>query len=233
MNDDELERRLRSERGPREAGYAAGQLPASLDSKSDGRPPRPVRVGLYVGAALAAALAVAVAGSILSGESPGVGGDVSPSVAASVSGSPAATAGDGNCQAGDLFLTEEAWGGAAGSRGTVVTVALADGHASCMLPASVTMQIVDGTETTLVSGQTTTGRGQIQLVSGQAYTIGVAWSNWCGSLPADPLSLVMSAANWPAVATVVGRDRNAVLVPPCLGDTPTSLSVTEFQTGLQ
>ena len=233
MNDNDLERRLRAERGPREGGYAPGQLRASLEPSGERQPSGPVRVGLYVGAAIAATIAVAVVGSILSGGSPGVGSGVSPSAAASVSGSPAATAGDGNCQAGDLSLTAEPWGGAAGSRGTTVTVGLAAGHAACMLPASVTMQVQGAGGTTLVSGQTTTGRGQLLLVSGQAYAVGVAWSNWCDAYPVGPLSLVMSVANWPADAVVTVTGGGLDPVPPCLGSTPTSLSVTEFQLALQ
>src|SRR6187402_722919 len=124
MNDNDLERRLRAETGPREQGYAPSQLPETPDA-APGAPRRShfMRGALVLGTVAAGVLAVLAASALMSPGAPngGVGaGGTSTSEATASPREPAA------CQPMDLELTAEPWGGAAGSRGTVVTISLAD-----------------------------------------------------------------------------------------------------------
>src|SRR6266480_4338978 len=129
MNDQDLERDLRSQRGPREDGYAPTRLPMTLDDGPTAGPRRSMvpRAALFAGAALAGALAVAVVAGIMSGPGPDVVGNGSPSAQAS-----ALLPGD--CGPSDVTVSAETWGGAAGSRGTVVTLTLAAGTSFCNVP---------------------------------------------------------------------------------------------------
>src|SRR5437773_8052729 len=126
MNDQDLERELRSQRGPREDGYTPTRLPMTLDDGTTAGPRRSLvpRAALFAGAALAGALAVAVVAGILSGPGPDVGSGGSPSAQAT-----ALLPGD--CGPSDVALSAEPWGGAAGSRGTVVAGTPAAGTSFC------------------------------------------------------------------------------------------------------
>jgi hypothetical protein len=224
MNDDELERALRSQQGPREAGYTPTPLPSTLDLTRNARPSRLMRIGILVPAAVAGALAVAVAGSILSETGPGPGG-TSGSPQPSASG--AATA----CAPADVVFSAEPWGGAAGSRGTVVTVTLASGREACTLSTAVVGQIADADSKALVHGESDLSGRTVALETDAAFTIGVQWSNWCGEAPAAPIQLSLSLSGWggawaPISAKTAGTDP----VPPCNGPgQPSSLSLTELQ----
>ena len=224
MNDNDLERDLRSQRGPREEGYVATGLPMTLEEA-----PRPgsglsglPRAAMFAGVAVAGALAVALVAGVFSGPGPDVGtGSESPSAAAS---SPAVAA----CQPLDVALSAEPWGGAAGSRGTIVTVTLANGRYPCALAGQATGVISDANGTVLVSGGSVTAAGApaVDLEPNTAFTVGVAWSNWCGNDPAAPVSLSLKFEGWTsAVPVTVPSGANPV--PPCNGaGSPTSLSVT-------
>ena len=223
MGHDDLERRLRTERGPREAGYAPADLPATIEQRE--RPRRAasvMRVGLLAGAALAALLAVAIVSGLGRGGSGGVG---SGSASATPSASATTPAGGGACAAADLVLAAEPWGGAAGGRGTVVTVTLADGAAACDL-GTPQGRIVDSTGRQLVVSPQMAA-GVTPLAAGASYTVGVEWSNWCGPIQSVPVGLELSfdGTSWLPVPAVGG----VVSVPPCMGSDPTSLSVTDLQ----
>ncbi|HLA65334.1 MAG TPA: hypothetical protein VK600_01990 [Candidatus Saccharimonadales bacterium] len=229
MNDQDLERQLRSQRSPREAGYTPAQLPMTLEEARAKREPAPIlRAGMFVGAAAAGALAVAVVAVILSGPSHnGVGGGTSPSPSASPTA--AASVAPGACAPGDVILTAEPWGGAAGSRGTVVTVKLAPGAAQCDLPKAIHGEIVDANGTHLVKGVTSTTDGSVALAPDASFQVGVAWSNWCDSQPAAPMTLFFGFGN--QVPSPVGTAGSvpASAVPPCNGSGPSSLSLTDLQ----
>lgn len=221
MNDNDLERDLRSQRGPREAGYVPTSLPMALEeapqqpSGLSGLP----RAAMFAGVAVAGALAVALVAGVFSGPDPSVGtGSESPSAAAS---SPAVAA----CQPLDVALSAEPWGGAAGSRGTIVTVTLANGRYPCALGGQAAGVISDANGAVLVSGQSA-GAAAVDLEPNTAFTLGVAWSNWCGNDPAAPVRLSLQFEGWTsAVPVTVPSGSNPV--PPCNGaGTPTSLSVT-------
>jgi len=187
-----------------------------------------MRIGILVPAAVAGALAVAVAGSILSGTEPGPGGTSgSPQPSASATASGAATA----CAPADVAFSAEPWGGAAGSRGTVVTVRLAPDRYACILSTAVIGQITDADGKALVRGESDVSGRTVALEAGAAFTIGVQWSNWCGEAPAAPVQLSLSLSGWggawaPISVPTAGLDP----LPPCNGPgQPSSLSLTELQ----
>jgi hypothetical protein len=223
MNDQDLERELRSQRSPREDGYAPSRLPMTVDDGRISGPRRSIvpRTALFAGAALAGALAVAVVAGILSGPHSDVGSG-SPSAQASASAG-------GACGPADVALSAEAWGGAAGSRGTVVTVALAAGAAPCTLPLPARAEMVDANGTHLVKSTTPTTTGSVALGSGSSFQIGVAWSNWCAAQPAAPLTLFLGFAD--QVPGPVGDTGSvpASAVPPCNGSGASTLSLTDLQ----
>jgi hypothetical protein len=225
MNDQDLERQLRSQRGPREDGYTPAPLPMTLEeARAKRAPARILRAGMFVGAAAAGVLAVGVVAVILSGPgNKGVGGTASASPSAS------ASVASGACTPADVMLSAEPWGGAAGSRGTIVTISQAPGGAPCDLPKAVHAEIVDAKGKHLVKGATSTTDGSVALAPGASFQVGVAWSNWCDSPPAAPMTLFFGFAN--QVPSPVGASGSlpATAVPPCNGNGASSLSLTDLQ----
>jgi len=224
MNDNDLERDLRSQRGPREEGYVPARLPMALeDAPAAGRrPSRLPRAAMLVAAGLAGALAVAFAAGVFSGPGPGVGanGSTSPSAEASTPAS-----GGGACGPQDVSMTGEPWGGAAGSRGTVVKVGLASGRDACQLGKAVAAEIADANGSVLVTSGPSAAGGPVALAAGDSYTIGISWSNWCAAAPAAPVSLALKMSGWDSFVTVPVASGGLDPVPPCLGSAePTVLS---------
>jgi len=223
MNDHDLEQDLRTQRGPREEGYLPARLPMALDEAAAGsQPSRLPRAAMLVAAGLAGALAVAIAAGVFSGPAPGVGanGSASPSAAASTPPS-----GGGACRPQDVSLTAEPWGGAAGSRGTVVTVALADGGQTCELGKGLAAEITDANGSVLVTSGPSAAGEPVALAPGDTFTIGVSWSNWCAAAPAAPVSLALKMSGWDTFATVPVASGGLDPVPPCMGSAePTVLS---------
>lgn len=231
MNDQDLERDLRTQRGPREDGYAPMRLPTTREealvaSRGPSRLPRAV---MLVGASLAGALAVAIGAGVFSGAGPGVGatGSASPSADATTLPSAAAStpaSGSGGCGPQDVSLVAEPWGGAAGSRGTVVTITLAGGHGACTLNKALAAEMVDANGSVLVTSPAVEPGGPVSLEPGASFTVGITWSNWCDAAPTEPkLALMMSG--WESFVTVPVPNGGADPVPPCMGSTePTVLS---------
>ena len=230
MNDNEndLERALRSQRGPREDGYQPSTLPTTLEDQAvtGVRPSRLWRTGLLVGVGAAGALAVAVAAGILSGPDSGPevgsGNSAGPSAEATTDPAPA-------CGIRDVALAAEPWGGAAGSRGTVVTVSLASGRYACALPAAASAQLVDANGVQLVEGRTPATSGSVALEPGSAFTLGIAWSDWCGVEPSAPLNLSLAFGNGPPLLVGEPGSVPVTAVPPCLGTGSSSLSLTDLE----
>lgn len=237
MGHEDLERRLRTEGGPREAGYQPVDLPATLDGggRPPGRVPPLVRAGLVTAVAAAAVLTVVALGGLLSG-GPLVGDEVASASPSSVTASPSASAEPsatpvpaiGACQVDDLGLAAEAWGGAAGSRGTSASVTLAAGADPCELAQHVSGRVVDGNGVVLVEADAIDGASPLSLDPGSRYAIGVSWSNWCGPDPLEPLGLEL-AVGGDAWTAVPASGDGAIPVPPCMGDGDSTLSVTEIQ----
>jgi len=224
MNDDDLERELRSQRGPREAGYTPLPMPMTPDEGpvANRRPSRLPRAAMLTAAGLAGALAVAIAAGVFSdpGSGPEVGaGSESPSADASI---PAA----GSCGVADVTFTAEPWGGGAGSRGTVVTVSLNGGASPCTIPLPVNAEIADANGTVLVSGRTPASDEGLSLGADASFDIGIAWSNWCEAQPAAPMTLLLKVGD--QSPSPVGSVP-ATAVPPCNGDGESNLSLTDLQ----
>jgi hypothetical protein len=230
MNNDDLERRLRDEHGPREAGYVS----TPLADAPDGSPRSPhggrtMRGALILGSVAAGVLAVAAASALLSPGTPegGFGAGSSEPTTPTVSASPPAPL---DCQSMDLALTAEPWGAAAGSRGTVVTVRLADGRYPCFVQRNVGASIRDANGEVLVSAYVPMIYDPVTLNPGDEFTVGIAWSNWCAGDVAEPVSLSvgLSAGSEDVVVPV---PHGADPVPPCLGENePSNLSSTGLQT---
>jgi hypothetical protein len=229
MNDNDLERQLRSQTGPREPGYQPADLPATLADRvtTRGRSPL-VRAAVLVPALVAGVMAVAVAGVLLRGGAGNVGGGVNtppPSATASDDGKPVA------CLADDLQFAAEPWGGAAGSRGTVVTVSLRDGRPACLVSTGASGRVTDAYGTVLVSNARLLIRSRdVVIHPGDRFTIGVSWSNWCGDAPARPLEFEIQVDNIPTWV-VVSEGVSTPTIPPCMGDdnSPGNLSLTGLQ----
>ena len=232
MNDHDLERDLRTQGGPREEGYTPTRLPMTLEEAPvAGRvPSRLPRAGMLVGAGLAGALAVAIAAGVFSGSGPGVGATDSESPSAAATTTPSAAtstpaAGSGECTPEDVSLVAEPWGGAAGSRGTLVTLTLAAGHEACTLGKGLAAEIADANGSVLVTTAAAEPGGSVSLGPGASFTIGITWSNWCAAAPAAPVTLQLQMSGWESFVAVPVPTGGADPVPPCMGSTePTVLS---------
>ncbi|HEY8177069.1 MAG TPA: hypothetical protein VIH19_00555 [Candidatus Limnocylindria bacterium] len=220
MNDNDLERRLRAESGPREQGYLPSKLPATVESAPERRPSRALRLAILVPAVVAGVAVVAVAAAVLNGSGPdGVGGGGTPTPLAS-SSPPEVT----YCQQQDVTFEAEAWGGAAGSRGTVVTVRLADGRYPCRF-APVPGARIDVRGATLVESETAGMDATRTLDAGMPAEFSVTWSNWCGELH-DSVDLVVLSGG---IEFPVAVPQGIGAMPPCMGEnTPSTLSVTDL-----
>jgi hypothetical protein len=235
MNDNDLERRLRAESGPREQGYVPVRLPASPEEAVQRRPSPVIRAAILVPAVAAGIVAVAVAGAVLRGGDDGgtnLGADPSSSATPTVS----SIGGLPVCANDDLTISAEPWRGAAGSRGTVLTVQAVEGHATCaLIPSELAAQMSDANGSVLVTSDIPhpMSRDVTTITAGDVHTYSIVWSNWCGDQPATPVDLSVSAGlslegatHWKAVSAPGGGDS----VPPCLGENqPSRLTVTELQ----
>jgi hypothetical protein len=231
MNDNDLERQLRAQAGPREEGYVPTRLPASPDEAALRRSSPLMRAAVFVPAVAAGVLLVAVAAAAFRGFGPGssVGGgspEPTPS-AATTSGEPVA------CVADDLHIAAEPWGGAAGSRGTLVSIALTDGNMACLISRDPMGRITDAKGAEVVSSLSLgVARPQQLMRPGDLFTVGVAWSNFCGDTPPEPLSLQLRFGSMPDWVTV-DESASAPTIPvaPCMGmnTSGSNLSVTDLQ----
>lgn len=241
MTHDALERALRSAPDPYERGYRAAPLPASVEdarrrlrsARLAGAGPGWVRAVAGLAVVVVAVVGLAAgyrsvtrdAGTGEGGPLPTEGGSA-PSLPA-----PSASASDGvrACGAADFAIASDPWDAGAGSRGTRVVVRAQDSLDGCLLGGRLAARIVDASGEELVStesGATATMR----VTAGTQLEIGVAWSNWCGTTPAEPLELLVRFPADPLEVPIVPPAGTSVLVPPCLGSgQDTSLSVTGFQ----
>jgi hypothetical protein len=225
MNDNDLERRLRSETGPREGGYRAVPLPDAPDSPARAsKGGRLMQAGLVLATVGAGVVAVLAASALMSPDAPnggvGAGGTSTPQATATPR-EPAA------CQPADLGLTAEPWGGAAGSRGTVVTISLADGRYACYLQRHIGGEIWDADGKPLVGAYVPAIYDPVPVNPNDVFTVGVSWSNWCGDDVAEPVALRLSSDR---AAFPVEVPDGADPVPPCMGENQDStLNVTELQ----
>lgn len=228
MNDNDLERRLRAESGPREQGYAPSQLPATLESEPDRRPSRAVRLAVLLPAAMAGILVVVAAGAFISSIGPdGAGSGGSPTGSPSVQPTPSQPGTAPPCTAADFAWFADPWGGAAGSRGTTVLMRGVASLESCRIDGSVAVVLRDSNGVSVV--MTNAASSHVTVTGGSVFEMGVAWSNWCGDEPPQPIELSLTLPG-DATAVLPGADSGDIPVPPCNGPAqPSSLSVTDIQ----
>ncbi|PZR61994.1 MAG: hypothetical protein DLM71_07170 [Chloroflexi bacterium] len=227
MNNRPIEERLAAP-DPTTRGYRPRPLPRDLASaraslaQLDRRRLLVSLVGL-VGGVTAATAAAAVVFALVAAPRSSTVGTGSPSASPTAAETPVSPRA---CRSADLTAMAERWTGAAGSRGTVVTV-VNDSNRICSLAGQPTAAILDShgrpvgaPPTVLVTssaGSTPTRGGQISLLPGHAATTTVVWSNWCGATPVGRLVLELRIAGDAASLPVRLVAGDAIPVPPCLG----------------
>jgi len=235
MSGDRLERGLR-ERGPRELGASIPPLPSDVDEArarlraiDRHRGLRALAGGvLATGATLATAAAAVVLAMTLTAHpapSPGLlpGGSGSPTFTAAQSPSGAFA-----CAPGDLSAVAEAWGAAAGSRGTLVTVTNTSDLA-CSVSGSPGARLASGGTVLAETPVDPSTSKPLRLSSGSSAVTSITWSNWCDPVPSGQIdvTLLLTTGALPVTPDATSRD---VLVPPCMGSSDRNvLSTIDFQ----
>jgi Domain of unknown function (DUF4232) len=139
---------------------------------------------------------------------------------------PTAEAG-GACKPTDLALTGGAWGSAAGSRGTDVSVENR-GSTACMLPAGPAVAVLDAAGTVLLESAPLADTGAPVLEPGGVATFTILFSNWCQEGTALPLHLVLRAGT--DTIAIPGLDMTGEDLPPCNGPgQPPALSANPWE----
>jgi hypothetical protein len=239
MNDNDLERQLRTQAGPREDGYVPARLPMSPDAAAPRRPSPIMRAAVLVPTVAAGVLVVVVAAAAIRGfgsNGSNVGGGGSGHPTASVATSPPES---GACRPDEVAMSAEPWGGAAGSRGTVISLSLVGDRDYCGLNTGFSVQITDDSGRVLAADNKDTFAGGVFLSTGadsrdhvaRKWDVGIAWSDWCGDPPEEPIHLYLTfPAEWNAPKEVTVASGGSDPVPPCMGDSQqTNLSVTDLQ----
>lgn len=232
MNNDDLERQLRTQAGPREDGYHPVPLAAATTAAPRGTPLASASRVASVGATVVAGAALAIVLTRVPQPAPsgvGAGGSATASPTAqptSVLQDPAR-----DCTSADFAWSTDPWSGAAGSRGTSVLMRGVSSLQGCFIDGDVSVQIRDADGQVLVSNTATSNQ---RAAAGDVFEIGIAWSNWCGQDPAQPLTAVLrlpgDRTEVPLVAAGSDAQVGEIPVPPCNGEgQPSNLSVTEIQ----
>jgi hypothetical protein len=240
MNRDRIERALR-EPGPRERGYSPEALPATA-AELRARVPRRNRLlmsaGAFGGFAAAVAAGAVIAVVLTRGFSPGpgTGGTVwspsptpvptsTPTPVPTPTASPAPIAA---CRAGDFAWSADPWGGAAGSRGTIILARAVASLGRCELQGDATLTLRDANGTLLITGKSAATK--ITVTAGQVFQVGVSWSNWCGAEPAQPISLQVTLPGDTMPVPLVPAADQGLTFKTCNGPgQPSVLSGTAFQ----
>jgi hypothetical protein len=237
MNETPLERELRRDQGPRDRGYAAARLPASVDEARAALAPhrtwRDASMAFAAPVAVAAVAALIVVGLLTlrqNGLGPQPGGSSPPATLSPVA-TPSAPAGPPPCTADDLSWRADPWTGAAGSRGTNAVFTADEVRPMCVIAGRAGLELRDANGTLLVASEGAGTGADVMVDHGSVLEIGIAWSNWCGPTPVQPLQLAFVLPGDPMGLVPLGPPvSDEILVPPCLGaGQPTTLSVTEFQ----
>ena len=232
MNRDRIERALR-EPGPRERGYVPEPLPATA---AELRARRTRRRGVLMSAGALGGLAAAVAaGAVVAivltrgfGPGPATTGAGSSPTSTSTPLPTASAAPVSACRAGDFAWSSDPWGGAAGSRGTTILARGVASLGSCELKGEATLLLRDANGNLLVSGKSAATK--VTVAGGQAFQLGVAWSNWCQADPGQPISLSMTLPGDTLPIPLIPPTGSEIQVPPCNGPgLPSVLSATDFQ----
>src|SRR5436190_12594732 len=142
----------------------------------------------------------------------------SPSASAS-SATPSATV--AGCTASDVAIAHSRWEGAAGSRGTTVTIQNVTA-APCVIPGRALVALVDADHHQLVASPPDTSVAPLVLSAGESAASDVLASNWFGAAPAFPVALVVALLGSTVEATgppIASADD----LPPCNGSGPATI----------
>ncbi|HEX6656399.1 MAG TPA: hypothetical protein VF153_09330 [Candidatus Limnocylindria bacterium] len=231
MNDNDLEGQLRAQAGPREEGYVPVRLPASLDEAPSHHPSPVLRAAVLVPAVAAGVVVVAVAAAAIRGFGPGgstlgSGGSSQASATAVPTAQPTSPA-IASCRSEDFAWSTDPWTGAAGSRGTNALMRGVSSLDGCTVEGAITVEIRDASGHVLVSN---TSENHQRVAAGDVFEVGIAWSNWCNSDPAQPGSADLRLPGDEADVPLISSGGQDIPIPPCNGPgQPTNLSVTELQ----
>jgi hypothetical protein len=173
-------------------------------------------------AAIAFLIGALVLGGCNATLSPARAPTTSPSVAPSGPVTPT------GCTAADLQASGGPWGGAAGSRGADVSVAL-KGAASCLLPPRPVVAILDATGVVVVQAAPVVASSQPPLAAGAPASFSILFGNWCAPGPKLPFRPVMVVDG--ATVEIAGLSLTTTdALPPCNGPgQPASISATDWQ----
>ena len=131
------------------------------------------------------------------------------------------------CAPGDLAAVADAWGAAAGSRGTMVKVTNTSSTA-CTLAGRPGARLENANGVLADAGGDPTATPPQPLEPGASLVTSLVWSNWCGSDPAQPIgvTLVLPGGDLTVTPDAASPD---VLVPPCMGSSDRNvLSTIDF-----
>jgi hypothetical protein len=134
------------------------------------------------------------------------------------------------CARDDVAVTSGGWGGAAGSRGSDVTVENI-GADSCVLGPGPQLAAFDPAGIAVIQTPTSTGGAPLTLEPGDAATFSFLFSNWCDRSVALPLAVSVVLGGEAVVIPDLGV---ATLddLPACNGpEQPPGLTVTSWQPG--
>ena len=119
----------------------------------------------------------------------------------------------GTCAAADLNAEITSWEGAAGSR--IATVVMSyDGPATCAIPSTTNVQLIDGAGNVLIDANESEVP-VLDAVLGQLTTM-VRTSNYCGSDPVAPVTIAFVSDSGGRVVATPLSPIDAT-VPPCNG----------------
>jgi hypothetical protein len=120
-----------------------------------------------------------------------------------------------SCATKDLALEHGIADAAAGSRFTILTLAVT-GPEPCSLPAIPTIELIDVNGAQVILGAPAGAVGTIDLQPGALVTSTIQFNNWCVEPTAEPLSLRLELDD--AFAPVAGGPfPNPGQLPPCNG----------------
>ncbi len=137
------------------------------------------------------------------------------------------------CSSGQLTAAADRWQGAAGSRGTTVTVTNRSATV-CEVQGYPFAFIYDAGGRLVIDGGAPSSPSAYRAATlgpGQGTTFNVIWSNWCGSTPVEPLSLRMRLPMDSALVPVALAPGDAIPIPPCLGNPGSASSLTTTPLG--
>ena len=160
--------------------------------------------------------------------SPSASHTESPSATTSAMPSASTSAGPVACAPADLSVANGQWEGAAGSRGTNLTVQNVS-SAPCLIPGRALVALVDADHRQLVASPPDSTVAPLVLSAGESAASDVLVGNVCGPAPAAPVALVVAflgstvESTGPPISSGDG-------LPPCNGPGPATIQTSPHWT---